>query len=362
MANNIVVNNVIILADLDNNLSNERKCIKHKIKMIRQGDDPNKQKELKRLQTKLDINTQLVREVRQKGQYSVINTPNVKTKAREHITRLAIIAQLIKNGGTLTNQNNKQVYTLIGKCLVDRNTFKNLYYNDNNNGKTVNSREYVIAHIEEILYINNGIAIKYDSPTWDIKYLIIKYDGVWKKFKSHKSFSKFVKSTKAVEYNYININRGRNHYTMHIDHVDFTLEALLAMCNDWYNNELLNDYSNINTNVLDGSGTINTTIKLGIKANVYDMNNLEYCSSEQNLSHGSKIEKIYGLLDKVYAFTALDELFDVVFKNNYSNATMKISVGNKKEDEKEIRKKKIIKKEAKKRIADYCYNCFEKVK
>ena len=60
---------------------------------------------------------------------------------------------------------------------------------------------------------------------------------------------------------------------------------------------------------MDCSANIRTANRLGIEPFNFALNNIEWCSSDDNKRHRGKIDEIHEKYNRVYAISALDPLW-----------------------------------------------------
>lgn len=96
------------------------------------------------------------------------------------------------------------------------------------------------------------------------------------------------------------------HILVTIQNVDLSLESLILIADDYLRDTMLISYSGINANVKDGSGSINNSFGT---MNM-DIDNLEWCTSADNLAHGRELLYMKQCFNgEAYSCSALDRQF-----------------------------------------------------
>jgi hypothetical protein len=90
-----------------------------------------------------------------------------------------------------------------------------------------------------------------------------------------------------------------------------SIERMLAGLHNAGQNRLLKNYINYEANVMDCSANPDTAKKINIEPFNFSLNNIEWCSSDDNKKHMGKIDKINKKYNRVYAISALDPLWDL---------------------------------------------------
>ena len=108
------------------------------------------------------------------------------------------------------------------------------------------------------------------------------------------------------------------------------LERMIAIATDILQNELPISYTGWEANVLDGSGSIKTTEKLGILSN-YNPFNIEWCLKSDNVIHGSMLIPMLRRTGHVYQYSARDMTLRQIFDTqndwtlrNYCSAKLRL--------------------------------------
>ncbi len=109
------------------------------------------------------------------------------------------------------------------------------------------------------------------------------------------------------------------HVQIGVDGRTMLIERFIAVCIDFYNDEIKSSYSNLVANVMDGSGSKYTSHELSIKPDL-SPENLEWCSLQDNASHGQLIKKLAQRTGHVYRFSASDKVLHDLLYNGSTKA------------------------------------------
>ena len=113
-----------------------------------------------------------------------------------------------------------------------------------------------------------------------------------------------------------NIPEQGDHLKIKINlwNVRVTLERLIGIAVDVYNDSVLNTYENMVANVKSGLGSCSLCRDLAIKQ-VIMHNDIEWCSNFQNLEHGRYIRSIIKATGKIYSISTYDSTFYTLIKS-----------------------------------------------
>lgn len=201
--------------------------------------------------------------------------------------------------GTLQDFNNSIAQDLKIE-IVTFKQFKELHKNDDQM-----TFDNFVTRISKVEKIENGYEIHFTNDRW----ARVWYDGTMQKIgcKPVKHYDR-----DRIRMNYIDGCFNSSMYP----------ERLIGICDCILEDTLpskfdLGDDKSLVVNIMDGTGSLDTSIKLGVKMDLHE-NNLEWTTSKHNFCiHGRNIKTVFKMTKHVYRFSANDKyLFDAIAVND----------------------------------------------
>lgn len=228
------------------------------------------------------------------------------------VSLYGLLSQL--SNGIINPLHTKIVANHYGTEVVSFEKFKSIYKNGDRGYSNI------LAHISRLEYLNciipskninniTGIYAEIDNEKKTKIY--IQTDGATHtRFKSDITVPEMVAGAKP---SYKGI---RKHFRANCSGLyensnvgTISIERMLAGLYNAGQDQLLKDYRNYAANVMDGSANPNTAKKLGIKEFNFSLNNIEWCSGDDNTTHIRKMREINIKYGRAYAISALDPLW-----------------------------------------------------
>lgn len=201
--------------------------------------------------------------------------------------------------GTLQDFNNSVAQDLKIE-IVTFKQFKELHKNDDQT-----TFGNFVTRISKVEKIENGYEIHFTNGKW----ARVWYDGTMQK-----------NGGKPVKH--YDGDRIRMNYIDGFFNSSMYPERLIGICDCILEDTLpskfdLGDGKSLVVNIMDGTGSLDTSIKLGVKMDLHE-NNLEWTTSKHNFCiHGRNIKTVFKMTKHVYRFSANDKyLFDAIAVND----------------------------------------------
>ena len=196
--------------------------------------------------------------------------------------------------------NSQQVQKIVGFSEFKR------YHKAHPTENRALSFEEVIARIESVVFVKNGVRAAFEDGTA----IFGGFDG------SYVRYNKLGQKQSSREVNLvIGICWQNTHIQIYVYGKKILLERFIAVCCDIANNALALYYNGIVANVMDGSDSLKTADYLEICVN-FEPQNIEWCTRSENSPHGAKIKDLYKITGHVYRFSAEDRELDSLIKSN----------------------------------------------
>ena len=199
--------------------------------------------------------------------------------------------------------------------IVDFPTFKNR--NIPMFGVKKKNIEEMIATIDYVLPEPNGVTVVFESG----RKIKCCFNGTYVKYDRTGRLSSIggFETGRCIE-NY--------HVKIWIDGQAIFLERLIAIATDILQDELPISYTGWEANVMDGTGSIKTAVKLKVPVN-FNPFNIEWCLKSDNVIHGSMLIPMLKRTGHVYQYSARDMTLRQIFDTqsdfslkNYCNANL----------------------------------------
>ena len=201
--------------------------------------------------------------------------------------------------------------------IVDFPTFKMNNYPTW--GKKLQSVDEMIATIKYVVPMQNNITVVFESG----RKVECYFDGTYKRYNRIGGLSSVggFETGRCIE-NY--------HVKIWIDGQAIFLERLIAIATDILQNELPISYTSWEANMMDGTGSIKTAVRLKVPVN-FNPFNIEWCQKSDNVIHGSMLIPMMERTGHVYQYSARDmtlrQIFDMKDNNRlikYCNANLRL--------------------------------------
>lgn len=208
--------------------------------------------------------------------------------------------------GKVLSKLNKDLY------LVTKSQFDNMYKNLDPSKYNINLLVSSIDRVERDMMVDTNNKIYYTWRIWfkqlekgvNVIYdgMIEVSDGGWYRKKLNGAWK--------------NIPEHEDHLKIKINlwNIRITLEKLIGIAIDVYNNCMLNNYENVVANVKSGKGSCSLCRDLAIKQIIMHTD-IEWCSNFQNLEHGRYIRSIIKATGKIYSISTYDSTFYTLIKS-----------------------------------------------
>lgn len=205
------------------------------------------------------------------------------------------------------------------KGIVDFDVFKKMHHGKYTEGGRLTC-EAVVASIVNLDKLVDGYKIDFETG----KSIIIRFNGTSELITVD---GRHIKGGVNLK----NITKSRNMDNGHIRYViedqSFMIERLIGICKCIEENELPTDFRGLVVNVMDGTGNMYTSAKLKMMPN-FNLDNLEWTLSEDNLVAGRKITGLVKRTGSVWRFSANDIALRQVYQTKDNNAIKNYCINN----------------------------------